>query len=113
MKRFKLKKYLTLVLVAMMLITSLPVGLLAETDYNYDNLDSNKSDIVNGKLPVEVAKPKNGETAEDLIKNPAMPKLYTMRADYKVPRNDEEDIAYQPYIATVGDENVLTEAEKK
>lgn len=33
-----------------------------------------------------------------------MPKLYTMRADYKLPRNDEEVIGYQPYIATVGDD---------
>lgn len=54
-----------------------------------------------------------------------MPKLYTMRADYKLPRNDEEIIGYQPYIATVGDDEytytdfegneeqkVLTEAEK-
>ena len=125
MKTFKMKKFLTLVLAVMMIVTSLPVGLLAKTDYNYDNLDSNKSDIVNGKLPVEVAKPKNGETAEDLIKNPAMPKLYTMRADYKVPRNDEEIVGFQPYIATVGDDEytytdldgkaglkVLTDAEK-
>ena len=104
MKTFKMKKFLTLVLAAMMLVTSLPVGLLAKTDYNYDNLDSNKSDIVNGKLPVEVAKPDEGKTAEDLIKNPAMPKLYTMRADYKLPRNDEEVVGYQPYIATVGDD---------
>ena len=104
MKTFKMKKFLTLVLAVMMIVTSLPVGLLAKTDYNYDNLDSNKSDIVNGKLPVEVAKPKNGETAEDLIKNPDMPKLYTMRADYKLPRNDEEVVGYQPYIATVGDD---------
>ena len=121
-----MKKFLTLVLVAMMLVTALPVGLLAETDYNYDNLNSNKSDIVNNdKLAVEVAKPDEGKTAEDLIKNPAMPKLYTMRADYKVPRNDEEIVGFQPYIATVGDEDytytdlngkenqkVLTDAEK-
>ena len=64
MKRFKMRKFLTLVLAVMMIVTSLPVGLLAKTDYNYDNLDSNKSDIVNGKLPVEVAKPDEGKTAE-------------------------------------------------
>lgn len=102
MKTFKMKKFLTLVLAAMMIVTSLPVGLLAETDYNYDNLDSNKSDIVNGKLPVEVAKPKNGETAEALIKNPAMPAIYTLRTDYMVKKNGEWKINYQPYVASVG-----------
>ena len=102
MKTFKIRKFLTLVLAAMMLVTSLPVGLLAETDYNYDNLDSNKSDIVNGKLPVEVAKPKNGETAEALIKNPAMPAIYTLRTDYMVKKNGDWKINYQPYVASVG-----------
>ena len=110
--KFRFKRLLTLVLAVMMLVTAAPVSLLAETEYNYDNLGSNKSKIVNNeKLPVDVAK-LDGKKAEDIIKNPDMPKLYTMRADYKVPRNDEEDIAYQPYIATVGDENVLTKAEK-
>ena len=125
MKTFKMKKFLTLVLVAMMLVTSVPVGLLAETEYNYDNLENNKSKIVNNKmLHVDVAK-LDGKKAEEIVKNPDMPKLYTMRADYKVPRNDGEVIAYQPYIATVGDDDytytdlegnegkkVLTEEEK-
>ena len=97
-----MRKFLTLVLAVMMIVTSLPVGLLAETDYNYDNLDSNKSDIVNGKLPVEVAKPKNGETAEDLINNPEMPEIYTLRTDYMVKKNGEWKINYQPYVASVG-----------
>ena len=110
-KTFKMKKILTLVLAAMMLVTSLPVGLLAETDYNYDNLDSNKSDIVNNdKLAVEVAKPKNGETAEDLISNPAMPEIYTLRTDYKVQRGEKYEINYQPYIASVGE--AATDEEK-
>ena len=122
MKRFKLKKYLTLVLVAMMLITSLPVNMFA-ADYNYDQKAITSVQDLN-KKPLTVAQAM-GKPAEEIIKNPAMPKLYTMRADYKVPRNDEEDIAYQPYIATVGDDEytytdldgkdgqkVLTEAEK-
>ena len=101
MKRFKLKKYLTLVLVAMMLITSLPVNMFA-ADYNYDQKAITSVQDLN-KKPLTVAQAM-GKPAEEIIKNPAMPKLYTMRADYKVPRNDEEDIAYQPYIATVGDD---------
>lgn len=102
MKRFKMKKILTLVLVAMMLVTSLPVNMFA-ADYNYDQKAITSVQDLN-KKPLTVAQAM-GKPAEEIIKNPAMPKLYTMRADYKVPRNDEEDIAYQPYIATVGDED--------
>lgn len=97
-----MKKILTLVLVAMMLVTSLPVNMFA-ADYNYDQKAITSVQDLN-KKPLTVAQAM-GKPAEEIIKNPAMPKLYTMRADYKVPRNDEEDIAYQPYIATVGDED--------
>ena len=100
MKTFKMKKFLTLVLVAMMLITSVPVNVFAESK-NYDKTAITSVQDLN-KTPLTVAQT-NGKPAEDIIKNPDMPKLYTMRADYKVPRNDEEVIAYQPYIATVGD----------
>lgn len=122
MKTFKMKKFLTLVLVAMMLITSVPVNVLAEGK-NYDKTAIASVQDLN-KTPLTVAQAM-GKAAEEIVKNPDMPKLYTMRADYKVPRNDEEVIAYQPYIATVGDEDytytdldgnegqkVLTEAEK-
>ena len=102
MKTFKMKKFLTLVLVAMMLITSVPVNVLAESK-NYDKTAIASVQDLN-KTPLTVAQT-NGKPAKDIIKNPDMPKLYTMRADYKVPRNDEEVIAYQPYIATVGDED--------
>ena len=102
MKTFKMKKFLTLVLVAMMIVTSLPVNVFA-VDYNYDKTAITSVQDLN-KKPLTVAQAM-GKPAEDIIKNPDMPKLYTMRADYKVPRNDEEDIAYQPYIATVGDED--------
>ncbi|WP_058259448.1 S-layer homology domain-containing protein [Fenollaria timonensis] len=101
MKTFKMKKFLTLVLVAMMLITSVPVNVFAESK-NYDKTAIASVQDLN-KTPLTVAQT-NGKPAEDIIKNPDMPKLYTMRADYKVPRNDEEVIAYQPYIATVGDD---------
>ena len=97
-----MKKFLTLVLAVMMIVTSLPVGLLAKTDYNYDNLDSNKSKIINGKTPVKPAKPETGQTAEDLINNPEMPEIYTLRTDYMVKKNGEWKINYQPYVASVG-----------
>ena len=95
---------ITTFILAILMLISVPVQAFAQVTYNYENLKSNKANIVNNeKLPVEVAKT-NGKAAEEIIKNPDMPKLYTMRADYKLPRNDEEVIGYQPYIATVGDD---------
>ena len=98
-----------------MIFTSLPVSLFAEADkpkpVSYDTTAIGKEQI-NGKLPVKVAKPEEGQTAEDLVKNPKMPELYTLRADYKVQRGDNEIISYQPYIVTVG-ENASEEEQKK
>ena len=105
-----------------MIFTSLPVSLFAETGepntgntekktMNYDKTPIGK-DQINGKLPVKVAKPEDGQTAGNLIKNPDMPELYTLRADYKVQRGDNEIISYQPYIVTVG-ENASEEEQKK
>ena len=121
-KNFKFKQVLTFTLAVMMVFTSLPINVFA-ADYNYDQTAITSVQDLN-KTPLTVAQTK-GKPAEDIIKNPAMPKLYTMRADYKVPRNDEEVIGYQPYIATVGDDEytytdlegnenqkVLTDAEK-
>lgn len=92
-----------------MLVTSLPLQIFAAgTEVNYN---SNKADIINkDKSPVQVAKLKEGETAEDLIKNPAQPAIYTLRTDYKVQRGEKYYIDYQPYIASVGE--AATQAEK-
>ena len=103
MKTFKMRKFLTLVLAAMMIMTSLPVGLLAETKYNYNDLISDKAKIINkDKPPVKPAKPETGQTAEQLIKNPDQPEIYTLRTDYMVKKNGEWKINYQPYVASVG-----------
>ncbi|MFR4778257.1 MAG: InlB B-repeat-containing protein [Finegoldia magna] len=87
----------------------MPMHLLA-AGVDYNNLSNNKTEIVNNKLPVEVAKPEKGKTAADLIKNPDQAKIYTLRTDYKVPKNGENKINYQPYVASVGEN--ATEAEK-
>lgn len=100
-KNFKFKQVLTFTLAVMMVFTSLPINVFAE-DYNYDQTAITSVQDLN-KTPLTVAQT-NGKPAKDIIKNPDMPKLYTMRADYKVPRNDEEIVGYQPYIATVGDD---------
>ena len=54
------------------------------------------------KLKVEPVKLPEGKTAEEYLKNPAQPDIYTLRSDFKVERNGEYDINYQPYVATVG-----------
>ena len=106
-----MKKFLTLVLAAMMIMTSLPVGLLAETKYNYNDLISDKAKIINkDKPPVKPAKPETGQTAEQLIKNPDQPEIYTLRTDYKVQRGENYEVDYQPYITSVGE--AATEEEK-
>lgn len=112
-KNFIFKRVLTLVLAVMMLVTAAPVSLLAETTkpvLNYDNLSNDTQKIVNNKIPVKPAKPDEGKTAEDLIKNPAQPAIYTLRTDYKVQRGEKYQVDYQPYIASVGE--AATQAEK-
>lgn len=58
-------------------------------------------------LPAEPVTVPAGETAQDFIKNPAQPDIYTLRNDYDVTRvgedgNSKKEINYQPYVATVG-----------
>ena len=54
------------------------------------------------KLKVEPVKLPEGKTAEEYLKNPEQPDIYTLRSDFKVERNGKYDINYQPYVATVG-----------
>lgn len=62
----------------------------------------NKSD--KDGLAINPAKLEKGQTAAELIKNPAQPDIYTMRADYKVKRGNDYVINYQPYIVSVGED---------
>ena len=66
-------------------------------------------------LSAEPLKVPEGETAEDFVKNPAQPDIYTLRNDYKVTRVgsdgvSKEETNYQPYVATVG--AAATDAQK-
>ena len=107
--RKEVKRFICFIMTMIMVLTSMPVHLLA-AGVDYNNLSNNKTEIVNSKLPVEVAKPEAGSTATDLIENPTQPKIYTLRTDYKVPKNGENKINYQPYVASVGEN--ATDAEK-
>ena len=106
-------RIISFVLAAMMILTSLPINTFAETGAaasqgasdqkgkNYDIVPMDK-DYING-LGVKVAKPGANEKAEDFIKNPDQPKIYTLRTDYKTQKGDKYEISYQPYIASVGE----------
>ncbi|MDU5272393.1 MAG: cell wall-binding repeat-containing protein [Finegoldia magna] len=94
------RRFLCFLMTFIMILTSMPVHLLAA--YDYTDLSNDKSKIINNKTPVKVAKPEAGKTAEDLIKNPKQPDIYTLRTDYKVKRGEKYKVNYQPYIASVG-----------
>ena len=107
-----MKNYLkrtTTFILALLMILSVPLQAFAEV--NYDNLAGDKAEIINKeKLPLKPAKPEEGKTAADLIKNPDQPEIYTLRTDYKVQRGEKYEVDYQPYIASVG--AAATEEEK-
>ena len=132
-----LKRTTTFVLALLMLL-SVPLQAFAEPTQgadppkeekkiNYDITPIHKDDYVNkaNKLPVVPAKPGEGVNSKEYIKDPEKPKLYTVRSDFKVLRGQDEIVSYQPYVATVGDDEykykdidgnekgVLSDAEKE
>lgn len=106
LKEFKTERLLAFALAIMMLVTSIPLQVTAK-DFDHENIVEEKSNYINNvndSIPIKPVVLPEGKATADYINNPNMPKLYTMRADFKVPRNDEEIVGYQPYIATVGDD---------
>lgn len=81
---------LALVLPGAMIFSQPVTAYAGETSQYADNLEAQ---------PVKVP---DGQKAEDLVKNPAQPDIYTLRNDYIVPRYGEEVTNYQAYVATVG-----------
>lgn len=99
----KARKSMTRVLAGFLglalLATSLPLPDPAFAQVNYGNLTDDKAKFVNKLEPVQPAKTDN---AEEFIKNPAQPAIYTLRTDFKVQRGEKYYVDYQPYIASVG-----------
>ena len=108
-----LTRMISFVLAAMMILTSLPINTFAEPVANGNQTDSKfeikydngsivrKEDYINETKNLPVV-PKKTDNAGSLIKNPDMPKLYTVHSDFKVQRGDDLVVSYQPYIATAG-----------
>ncbi|SUB57947.1 S-layer homology domain-containing protein [Peptoniphilus lacrimalis] len=123
-----MKNYLkrtTTFFLALLMLLSVPLQAFAEVTQgaappkeekkiNYDKTPIRKGDYVNkvDKLPVVPAKPGEGQTAEEFIKNPDQPAIYTLRTDYKVQRGEEYQVDYQPYISSVGAAATQTEKDK-
>ena len=111
-----MKNYLkrtTTFILALLMLLSVPLQAFAEGNYkyDYDNLAKDKAKILEGNenLPVKPAKTDN---AEKFIKNPDQPAIYTLRTDYKVQRGEKYEVDYQPYIASVGDDEYTYTNEK-
>ena len=94
-----LMKQLCLWTLILAMVLSGPASAFAQV--NHADLSKDKAEIIN-KKSVTPAKLEEGQTAEKLITNPAQPKIYTLRTDYKVQNGDVYRVNYQPYIASVG-----------
>ena len=106
--RKEVRRFLCFLMTFIMILTSMPVHLLAAYDYN--DLSNDKSKIINKIENVEVAKPQKGQTAEEFVKDPKQPATYTLRTDYKAEKGEGYKVNYQPYVATVGE--AASDAEK-
>ena len=94
-----LKRTTTFILAILMLL-SVPLQAFAEIDH--DKIADYKYSYINKIDPVKPAKLESGQTAEQLIANPAQPAIYTLRTDFKTQKGEKYEISYQPYIASVG-----------
>lgn len=108
-----MKNYLkrtTTFILALLMLLSVPLQAFAQV--NHEDLTKDKAEIINKLTPVNPAKLKEGQKAEEFIKNPAQPKIYTLRTDYKVQRGEKYEVDYQPYIASVGEAATKDEQKK-
>ena len=105
----RLLKQLCLWTLILAMVLSGPASAFAQV--NHADLSKDRAEIIN-KKPVTPAKPAEGQTAADLIKNPDQPAIYTLRTDYKVQKGEKYEIDYQPYIASVGEAATADEQKK-
>ncbi|MFP5521826.1 InlB B-repeat-containing protein [Peptococcus simiae] len=110
------KKAVAFLLIGFLLLGSFSVEALASS-FRYHDIPSEKNNYINA-MPVDKparlgADPTDVSAANEQIADPAYPKTYTIRGNFKVQRGDRLETNYQPYIATVGDENLVTAADKK
>ena len=110
-KEKKMKNYLkrtTTFFLALLMLVSVPLQAFAETKVNHNDIAGDKAKFVNKLTPVQIARP-DGK-AEDFVKDPAQPAIYTLRTDYKAEKGEKYSVNYQPYLASVGEK--ASDAEK-
>ncbi|MFR9276815.1 MAG: InlB B-repeat-containing protein, partial [Peptoniphilus senegalensis] len=95
------KKGLCGLLAVIMLITAFPLQAIA-AKLDYDDLASQKSTYINNVDPVTPAVLDGTKSAEEYIKDPEMPEIYTLYSDYLVKKDNIWKVNYQPYVASVG-----------
>lgn len=99
--------FLSLMIISM-LMSSFPIGVFAGDGFNYEKIDDQKALFLNNEpvqTPAELGQdPKTKDEANAQIKNLAMPKLYNIKTEYKAIKDGEPVHLFQPYEATVGDD---------
>lgn len=110
MKRFM--KQLCLWTLILTMVLSGPMSAFAQVKVNHNDIAGDKEKFVNDLKPVKPAKLEAGQTAEELIKNPDQPAIYTLRTDFKTQKGEKYAISYQPYIASVGEAATAEEKAK-
>ena len=98
----RLMKQLCLWTLILTMVLSIPASAFAQVNVNHKDIAGDKAKFVNSLTPVQIARPKAGESAEDLVKDPALPAIYTLRTDYKAEKGEKYSVNYQPYVASVG-----------
>lgn len=115
------KRSLAMTMAVIMMISAFPLQSFAQTQttkpkpkiVNYDNENLNHRRRLNDdKLPVLPARPEEGKTSQDFVKDPAQPAIYTLRTDYKAEKGEKYSVNYQPYVASVGAAAKLEEQAK-
>ena len=122
------KKALVLLVTTLMVMTSLPFSAFAGNDFNYEKIPNEKAKFLNKEKPSKPTElgddPTTTEEANAQIKNSDMPRVFDIRAEYKAKKDDADVHLFQPYEATVGDDeytykdskgntrNVISEEEK-
>lgn len=104
--KISFKRTLSLLL-ALALI--LPAAVILSRPLTADAAETSK---YQNSMELEPAKLPAGTTTEKFVENPKQPDIYTLRSDYRVERDGDYAINYQPYVATVGADATQEEKDK-
>ena len=74
--------------------------------------DATETSKYQNSMELEPVKLPADTTTEKFVKNPDQPAIYTLRSDYRVERDGDYAINYQPYVATVGADATQDEKDK-